>query len=190
MITNSQYLEEAQFLENLHGQMNLARDIANLFSPERLERKHAELSSQSIVLLPRLFPGLVLTTNFDETLEMVYTDCEMPFKVVMYPGQPELLNQFLRREHACGLFKIHGPVTGKFVDYSRIVFTQRQYDARYKAGSSLTNGLKKCLNGRPMLFVAASCKKTVQWIFSMILRNLENTIMPFLTVQKNSVIKG
>lgn len=58
--------------------MNLVRDIANLFSSERLEREHAELSSQSIALLPRLFPGLVFTTNFDETLETVYADYEAP----------------------------------------------------------------------------------------------------------------
>lgn len=46
------YLEVAQCLEDLRMPSNLARDIANLFSPEKLKDKEDQLTKEPIWLLP------------------------------------------------------------------------------------------------------------------------------------------
>lgn len=66
LIKNKDYLEAAQLLEDLRTPVNLAYDIANLFSPHRLEQKRTQLLKEPIALLPLLFPELILTTNYDD----------------------------------------------------------------------------------------------------------------------------
>ena len=72
----------AQRLEDLRTPSNLARDIANLFSSDHLADKKSIISKQAVYMLPWLFHGLVLTTNFDETLETVYGECDCLFETV------------------------------------------------------------------------------------------------------------
>ena len=70
-IRKQEYFAAAQKLEELRGENNLALDIKNLFSSTHLEKKRSELPKQAISLLPLLFPKFVITTNFDETLEIL-----------------------------------------------------------------------------------------------------------------------
>ena len=77
LIKNGYYLSAAQRLEDLRTPSNLARDIANLFSSDHLADKKSIISKQAVYMLPWLFHGLVLTTNFDETLETVYGEREL-----------------------------------------------------------------------------------------------------------------
>lgn len=156
LIDASQYLEAAQLLEDFRAPSNLARDLAGIFSAEKLERHRGQLPREPISLLPRLFHELVLTTNFDESLETVYRESGRPFQSVFLPGQPGLLRQFMRQGDACGLFKLHGTVTGGLIDYEKIVFTQNQYDRHYGRRSPLTCELKNCFQNRIMLFLGCS----------------------------------
>lgn len=115
LIKSGDYMDAAQRLEDLRTPSNLARDIAHLFSADLLANKMVELPKQAVSLLPYLFKGLVLTTNFDETLETVYRECGYPFQTVSHPGHTELLEQFLRNQTNSGLFKMHGTVTGNLI---------------------------------------------------------------------------
>lgn len=72
-INSKLYLDAAQLLENFRTPANLARDLAVIFSADKLEQKRGQLPKEPIYLLPYLFPELVLTTNFDETLETVFS---------------------------------------------------------------------------------------------------------------------
>ncbi len=159
VIDDGRYFEAAQLLENLRGENNLARDLANLFSPSKLVEKYDDLPSEAVSLLPQLFSGLVLTTNFDQTLEKVYINSGTPFNAVLYPGQSELLNQLLQQGKSYSLFKLHGTVTGDYIEYNRIIFTEKQYAQNYGEGSKLTLELKRCLQGKTMLFLGCSLKQ-------------------------------
>lgn len=156
LIKSRDYMDAAQQLENLRTPSNLARDIAHLFSADHLTAKMDELPKQAVSLLPLLFKGLVLTTNFDETLETVYKEYGYPFQRVSDPIHQELLEQFLRNQNTCGLFKMHGTVTGNLIEYSDIVFTSAQYDLHYKKGSPLISALKACFEKRLMFFLGCS----------------------------------
>lgn len=156
LIKSRDYMDAAQQLEDLRTPSNLARDIAHLFSADHLTAKMDELPKQAVSLLPLLFKGLVLTTNFDETLETVYKEYGYPFQRVSDPIHQELLEQFLRNQNTCGLFKMHGTVTGNLIEYRDIVFTSAQYDLHYKKGSPLISALKACFEKRLMFFLGCS----------------------------------
>lgn len=158
LIKTGHYMNAAQQLENLRTSSNLARDIAHLFSSDHLANKMGELPKEAISLLPWLFQGLVLTTNFDETLETVYRKCGYPFETVSHPGHP-VLEQFIRNQNHCGLFKMHGTVTGNLIEYENIVFTSAQYDHHYGKGSPLIQDLKACFDKRLMFFLGCSLEK-------------------------------
>lgn len=156
LIKAKRYLDCAQLLENLRTPNNLAHDIAQLFSANKLEQNREKLRTEPIILLPALFPDLVLTTNFDETLETVYEESSHSFQRVFLPGHPELLKQFIRQGGTHGLFKLHGTLTGELIEYEKIVFTRYQYNKHYKKFSPLTRDLKSCFKHRIMLFLGCS----------------------------------
>ncbi len=156
LIKGNQYLDAAQLLEAFRTPTNLARDLAILFSADKLEENREKLQKQAISLLPCLFSDLVLTTNFDETLETVYRESGRPFHRVLLPGHPGLLRQFIRQGGSRGLFKLHGSLTGDLIEYDKIVFTQRQYDEHYGENSSLTKELKECFENRMLFFLGCS----------------------------------
>lgn len=150
------YLEVAQCLEDLRMPSNLARDIANLFSPEKLNDKKDQLTKEPIWLLPLLFSGFVITTNFDQTLENVYANNHHLCKIFEH-NQLSLLNQYLNQVNDYpGIFKIHGTVSGDYIEYDHIVFTENQYKKFYGDGSTLTEALKKCLEQKTILFLGCS----------------------------------
>ena len=151
LIREKRYLDAAQQLEDMRTPMNLAHDLVDLFSANKLEQKREKLPREAIYLLPHLFPELVLTTNFDETLETVYRESGHPFQTVLTPGRDELLRQFIR-EGGSGLFKLHGTITGRHIEYGKIVFTQAQYNNHYGVHSPLRQELKECFEKRIMLF--------------------------------------
>ena len=155
LINGGNYLDAAQLLEDLRTPTNLARDIATLFSSDKLELNREKLSQEPISLLPYLFPEFVLTTNFDETLETVYRESNTPFSSVLLPGHLELLKQFIR-QGGHGLLKLHGTVTGELIEYEKIIFTQSQYDEHYGKGRPLPNELKIFFASRMMLFLGCS----------------------------------
>ena len=158
LIRDGLYMDAAQQLENLRTPSNLARDIAHLFSSDHLDNKMGELPKEAVSLLPWLFQGLVLTTNFDETLETVYRECGYTFQTVSHPGHP-VLEQFIKNQNHCGLFKMHGTVTGNLIEYENIVFTSEQYDRHYGEGSPLLHDLKSCFDKRLMFFLGCSLEK-------------------------------
>lgn len=174
LINSKHYLDAAQKLEDLRAPVNLAHDLASIFSADKLEQNREQLRKEPISLLPYLFPELILTTNFDETLETVYRESGHPFQTVFLPDHLELLRQLMRQGNVCGLFKLHGTVTGRLglIEYERIVFTQTQYDQHYGKRSPLTRELKACFENRMMLFLGCSLESDRTMEF------LQNVIQP------------
>ena len=149
-------LEAADKLAYLRGESNLARDLARLFSPNKLEQKWDQLPKEPISLLPHLFKELVITTNYDQVLETVYNNAGYPFDRSFLPGSTELLNRLRREGGARVLYKLHGTIVGEKIEYARFVFTKTQYDKHYDKNSPLTKELKDYFKEKVMLFLGCS----------------------------------
>ena len=161
-IGRGEIFEAAQDIEDSVGPENMARNMATVFSPDKLENNRKDLPQQAIFLLPKLFPGsFVLTTNFDEVLEAVYGEVKRSFPVLL-PDRGRLINHY-RQEGATGLLKLHGTMSGRWIDYENVVFTQKQYDAHYGPDSPLPSVLKDWFNGKIMFFWGAAWRKTEPW---------------------------
>lgn len=159
LIKADQLEEAAQKLEEFRSKANMARDLANVFTPKKLNSCTDLMSKQAVNLLPLLFPRLVVTTNFDQTLETAYQLQGKPFASVIHPGHTELLNQLLLQPNntsVCGLYKFHGTIAGPFIEYDNLIFTQRQYDQWYNRSSKLVADLRRCFQKRKMLFLGCS----------------------------------
>ena len=154
LIKDGKSLDAAQELENLRGASNLRHDLAVLFSQDKLDSK--KLLKQPISLLPYFFKELIITTNFDQALEKVYSEADSSFDSVFLPGRTGFLNQLSREGGATGLYKLHGTVAGSICDYESIVFTKTQYDEKYGEDSKLTKELKALFNNKVMLFLGCS----------------------------------
>ncbi len=159
LINARRYLEAAQLLEELRSPLNLSHDIVYLFSSKRLEENKGKLPDEAIYLLPLLFQGLVLTTNFDTALETVFQMHGTPFQSVFHPGHHELLLQSIRHRSGNYLFKLHGTVTGDLIEYSSIVFTKKQYNLHYGQTAPLPQELKQCFVQKPILFLGCSLEQ-------------------------------
>lgn len=159
LIRNGELEKAAQCLEEFRGPANLARDIANYFSPDKFDKKCHELKEEAIYLFPLVFSDLVLTTNFDSGLEITYQTWERKFQNILHPGHSELLRQLLRNTAGNNLFKFHGNVNGKNIEYDSLVFTLKQYDQHYREDSDLVKELKNCLEKKVMFFLGCSLKE-------------------------------
>jgi len=158
MVENRDYLAAAQALEDALGPDGMKAEMERTFSRDKLEAARDKLDVQAVPLLPHLFRGLVLTTNFDEVLESVYGSENLS---VWGPGDQKALYELERESdrRVCGLFKLHGGLREGKMDYDRLVFLERQYDRWYTKGTDLVKTLKKEFDNRILLFLGCSLDK-------------------------------
>lgn len=64
-------------------------------------------------ILPYLLQELVMTTNFDESLEGSYEKNGYPFQTAFLPRHPGLLKQLIRQGGPRVLFKLHSTLNGE-----------------------------------------------------------------------------
>ncbi|TBG38540.1 SIR2 family protein [Rhizobium leguminosarum] len=93
-----------------------------------------------IEALAKIKPHAIITTNYDEMLEMIFPDHE---RII---GQ-----QILRGQQVCigELYKIHGCVT----DHDSLVFTKDDYDEWQKKKKFLSAKLLTFFNEHPLIFI-------------------------------------
>lgn len=149
-------LEVAQQLENCWGEGEMADNLLSLFSADKLKGHEKELLRQCVGILPILFPtGPVVTTNFDRILETVYQEQGNKFDRVILPGNTELHDQLFQGGRH-GLLKVHGDIGSETIEYSSIIFTQRQYNSAYKPNSKIVKDLRNWFSSKKMLFLGCS----------------------------------
>jgi len=105
---------------------------------------------EAVGLLPMLFNGLVLTTNFDLVLECVYQRTTP----VAHPGHTEMLNLAIVEKKPL-IYKVHGSIE----EAESIIFTKSAYDKAYAVGTELVKDLGKCFSGSILLFLGCSLEK-------------------------------
>lgn len=173
--------EAAQMLEDLRTVNNFKRDLLHYFSGERLKGREEQLENEAVWLLPELFRGLVITTNFDPVLETVYQKQGHAFKALLGPGENELLTTALRENNDEVLFKVHGTVKGSLLDYGKIVLTKRQYEKHYSKDSALVQDLKECFRTKLLFFLGCSLEgdRTMDLLREILRPGIDNyTIIP------------
>lgn len=159
----------ASAIEKTLGPRAFRRRVRAAFGPKRLyEPEFAEKArGEAAFVLPMLFCGLVLTTNFDRTLERIYGLAGVPFCHVARPGAGRPL-VWLKKTREKGntykkgasskpqgkniLYKFHGDI-GRA---GRLVITKERYDRCYRPGGRLSRGLRSCFENKHMLFLGCS----------------------------------
>jgi len=149
----------AELLEEYRNSSNLARDLLNVFSEEKLIKTDASsLNAMAVSLLPQIFPlSPVITTNYDRVLERVYRDQGKPFDHILTPGNA--LNHPTLQQNLRNLLKIHGDIGSQDLDYDQIVFTKSSYKRVYADDSDLVRQLSSYYNGKVMLFLGCSLEQ-------------------------------
>lgn len=143
LLTHGKYEEAAEALAQDLTPREFAERLENAFPPP----KDIEGPVQ---LLPHYFDGLVVTTNFDEVLEVCFEDSEKRFDSILCGPDPRLLRKHLSRGKRV-LMKLHGSVDD---DRNRIL-TSSEYNRYYDEANTLDFCLA-CLTDSPLLFLGCS----------------------------------
>ncbi|MDR1223097.1 MAG: tetratricopeptide repeat protein [Tannerella sp.] len=107
--------------------------------------KKAEI--QAISIIPKLFYGPIITTNFDQIIENTH-DNKLS---VVFPYNSKELEQAIDNRKRL-VYKIHGCVS----DAQKIVFTKSVYDKVYNPDSELVKSLSAFFQGFHFLFLGSS----------------------------------
>lgn len=160
LIDKKSFENAAQKIEKIRGKHNLANDLLSIFSANKLEEKMNDLNKQSVYLLPYIFKGAIITTNYDLIIENVYrlvcNGLNMP---VLLPGKIELINQYLKQKNRPVIYKVHGEIQKDAIDYDSIIFTKDQYNRKYVKAGQLVKELKESFASNMMFFLGCSLEK-------------------------------
>lgn len=143
----------AQLLSDYRGERNFQADVVAEFGKNRLF--NSKFTNTSVYLLPLLFEGLVLTTNYDKVLETAYNLHNCAFDVVAHPGHHTLLNASLSGFTNRVLYKFHGDIS----EEDSLVLTGKSYDHAYDPGGVLVKDLKRCFIQTRLLFLGCSLEE-------------------------------
>ncbi len=132
--------------------------IANMPNPlfnEKLEQTFRARQLDNVVgavkYLPRIFASTVVTTNYDNILELVFQDLEIEFDEILFGKRIEDHSEFRRNEQRC-LLKLHGD----FRRPSTRVLTKPEYDSCYQEGSAFKAELSLIYQANSLLFLGCS----------------------------------
>ena len=152
-LTKGEYEQAASFLEKAYNPNTLMDTLKEEFSPKKLdESKRPEYQK----LLPQLFKGPFVTTNFDVSLEKLLN---APF--VVDPKNTFHENETNSRLQTNNrlLIKLHGTID----DPQHMVFTKKSYDLTYGKSKKnpdetkpLPQQLKTIFQSAPPLFLGCS----------------------------------
>ena len=132
--------------------------IRELLGDEQLKKHMLEVPYTTGNLLPFIFRNcLLITTNFDHVLELIYRNFEISVsKPTDYQGVLELVES----PNVCGykthLFKVHGDIYDNEED---IIFTGASYKRHYEEKPELVETLQAIYKNRSMLFLGSSLTK-------------------------------
>jgi hypothetical protein len=148
------YESAASVLEKNKGTEDFRRDVEKAFCAKKLYTPEfvPKIKAQAAFILPELFKGLVLTTNFDRALERVYELYGKRFRYIGHPGNARLLCRALQKPHSATLYKFHGDISHA----RNLVLTKERYDRCYRTDGALARGLRACFKSKSMLFLGCS----------------------------------
>jgi len=132
-------------------QIDVANAFGGKFLPADWNRRASRVQNEAIGLLPKLFRGVVITTNFDRLLEHLYSGA-----VVAHPGEYSKLNRAVQMGTSA-ILKLHGCV----LKPDSIILTRESYSQAYPDTDKKTDfiiALEKILTNQTVLFLGCSLK--------------------------------
>ncbi|MGI6545488.1 MAG: SIR2 family protein [Fastidiosipilaceae bacterium] len=136
-------LDEKTFFENLR----------NIYSAEEIEEIGVDrLRQEAAYVLPFLFQGNLITTNFDKIIEWVYSN-NKKFLDVAIPRDLTRLDQVAQDRSKLCLFKMHGDINSENKD---IIFTKNSYEKNYTKNTELKESYTLFIKSRKLLFLGCS----------------------------------
>lgn len=155
LLAEWKYDEAAEVMMKVCGAARWRRILGGAFDPKMISQRRANRPRYQ-QFLPKLFEGLVLTTNFDRCLEDLYDDDRS-----IQPGD-DFQVEWAQRAAFSGehlLIKLHGDIQYP----EKMVLTKTSYDHFYGSDPkkpdltlSLPKYLAERVGQRPMLFLGCS----------------------------------
>ena len=155
LLSEWKYDEAAEVMMKVCGAARWRRILGGAFDPKMIPQRRANRPRYQ-QFLPKLFEGLVLTTNFDRCLEDLYDDDRS-----IQPGD-DFQVEWAQRAAFSGehlLIKLHGDIQYP----EKMVLTKTSYDQFYGSDPkkpdltlSLPKYLAERVGQRPMLFLGCS----------------------------------
>jgi hypothetical protein len=156
LVRQGEFEEAAELLLNASGHRAFEDDLDFHFGPAKTRAKPLV---GAVTHLPTLFPGPVITTNFDHVLETVYERAGSRFEHHVWGPNAEIFTKALHQNRHI-LLKVHGDVE----DSTHRVLSLKQY-AHYYGSSDptffdeslpLPRLFRLMLLQRPVLFLGCS----------------------------------
>jgi len=151
LLTEYKFEEAASYLKqelNLVNENTFEKAILKEFDENKIT--FGNLNHETISLLPTIFCGPVITTNFDRVIEKVYELCDVLIERVLLQNSQSVDGAI--RANKPFLFKIHGDIN----DICNIILTKEQYDSSYLETPSFIDNFRMFLQAKPLLFLGCS----------------------------------
>ncbi len=147
-LTAGRFEEAAQAVVEARGAISLSEAIHNQFGA------HRRKVEGPVQLLPAVFAGEVVTTNFDYVLPHAYKAAEQPFTTVFCGPDLRSAPQRLGNDPRC-LLRLHGQGDD---DLGRVL-TLTEYEDAYTANRTLAGVLAAIIGLRSLLFIGCSLQQ-------------------------------
>lgn len=141
------------------GEGEFYSEIADAFDKEKIKT----IKNMAVSLLPNIFHGFVITTNFDRILERVYIDKNSFEEVSYHIDESDNINELWTKgiiENRHYLFKIHGDIESE----RSLILTKEKYEEKYSNETIFKIALETAFRNKSFLFLGCSLKedRTIQ----------------------------
>ncbi len=168
-------LEKKEFLEAANYFYSYDSTITENFLSSRFRLKTGERICGALSLLPDLFKGCIITTNFDSLIEEAYLGERKPIKNYMHGIQKEHNFHTALSRGERSILKLHGSSP----DIDTYIFSKKQYDKAYGSGEidfskPLAKILRQIYVSRNLLFLGCSLEEDITLkLFKKVIDNKE-----------------
>ena len=146
LIDSSSFEEAADLLEGGMSKRLLAERIEH-----DLRIVNPSVIDGAVCLLPGLFTNLVITTNLDEVLELLYQSCDTSFEYIL-SGREIADYRQLKSPNDRFLLKLHGDYRNR----NGQVLVSAEYEEAYGPGSTVREELTNIYRNHSLLFMGCS----------------------------------
>ncbi|MCH5278189.1 MAG: SIR2 family protein, partial [Christensenellaceae bacterium] len=157
LLKEYKYEDAASLIEEEYGKKRFLDFLRKKFDPE-IARKKSSKRPQYQELIPQIFRGAIITTNFDHAIEHLFELNDMEQPMLLLPHQCERIEQELRAQGSV-LVKLHGDVNY----WQELVLTKDAYNKTYgdnplepDMNKPMPEALAKILKHNPALFLGCS----------------------------------
>lgn len=154
LLNKAQYEEAASCILKELGEGEFYSELVAEFSKNKIRKTRG----MAITVLPQIFKGLVLTTNFEKLLEIVYQQAQCEFDgITHHLIEDNIISELLIKgltQDKHFLMKIHGDI-----DTERsLILPKEKYDEVYGSDTLFKQALMSVFESKQLLFLGCSLK--------------------------------